>query len=183
MFKKMVSSPHTHSGKLTARIMLWVIAAMLPFVFAYIGLANTAPKGVVPQTVIVSFYVGAAILVITSALTIFKVKEYDPETYARYHGIDARAQLALAGNFRGVDDVETGTVLMQRRLNFQRQAFPHFFRRERRVEQENAARTQSLGHLIQVDELPLVAGNEIRGLDEVWRVDRIRTEAQVRRGA
>lgn len=27
---KMVSSPHTHSGKLTARIMLWVIAAMLP---------------------------------------------------------------------------------------------------------------------------------------------------------
>ena len=68
-----------------------VIAAMLPFVFAYIGLANTAPKGVVPQTVIVSFYVGAAILVITSALTIFKVKEYDPETYARYHGIDARA--------------------------------------------------------------------------------------------
>ncbi|MDU5698740.1 MAG: electron transporter RnfD, partial [Haemophilus parainfluenzae] len=26
MFKKMVSSPHTHSGKLTARIMLWVIA-------------------------------------------------------------------------------------------------------------------------------------------------------------
>ena len=26
----MESSPHTHSGKLTARIMLWVIAAMLP---------------------------------------------------------------------------------------------------------------------------------------------------------
>ena len=30
MFKKMESSPHTHSGKLTARIMLWVIAAILP---------------------------------------------------------------------------------------------------------------------------------------------------------
>ncbi|NBI43551.1 electron transport complex subunit RsxD [[Haemophilus] felis] len=27
---KMVSSPHTHSGKLTMRIMLWVIVAMLP---------------------------------------------------------------------------------------------------------------------------------------------------------
>ncbi len=27
---KMVSSPHTHSGKLTARIMMWVILAMLP---------------------------------------------------------------------------------------------------------------------------------------------------------
>lgn len=33
---KMVSSPHTHSGKLTARIMLWVIAAMLPALFTQI---------------------------------------------------------------------------------------------------------------------------------------------------
>jgi transporter, major facilitator family len=54
-------------------------------------LANTAEKGVVPQTVVVAFYVGAALLVITSAFTIFKVKEYDPETYARYHGIDVAA--------------------------------------------------------------------------------------------
>ena len=28
---------------------------------------------------------------ITSAFTIFKMKEYDPETYARYHGIDVAA--------------------------------------------------------------------------------------------
>lgn len=33
---KMISSPHTHSGKLTARIMLWVIVAMLPAVIAQI---------------------------------------------------------------------------------------------------------------------------------------------------
>ncbi|MDO5054023.1 electron transport complex subunit RsxD [Pasteurella oralis] len=31
---KMVSSPHTHSGKLTMRIMLWVILAMLPAICA-----------------------------------------------------------------------------------------------------------------------------------------------------
>ena len=30
MFKNITSSPHVHSGKLTARIMLWVILAMLP---------------------------------------------------------------------------------------------------------------------------------------------------------
>ena len=58
---------------------------------AYIGLENTAEKGVIPQTVVVAFYVGAALLIITSAFTIFKVKEYDPETYARYHGIDVAA--------------------------------------------------------------------------------------------
>ncbi|WP_270537854.1 SLC45 family MFS transporter [Ligilactobacillus salivarius] len=64
-----------------------VIAAVLPFLFAYMGLKNTAAKGVVPQTVVVAFYVGAALLIITSLFTIFKVKEYDPETYALYHGI------------------------------------------------------------------------------------------------
>lgn len=68
-----------------------VLAAILPFLFAWFGLKNTAPKGVVPQTVIVAFYVGAALLVITSALTIVKVHEYDPATYAKYHGIDENA--------------------------------------------------------------------------------------------
>ena len=33
---KLTSSPHTHSGKLTARIMLWVIAAMLPAMAALV---------------------------------------------------------------------------------------------------------------------------------------------------
>ena len=33
---KMVSSPHTHSGKLTARIMLWVTLAMMPAFFTQI---------------------------------------------------------------------------------------------------------------------------------------------------
>lgn len=68
-----------------------VIAAVLPFLFAYMGLKNIAAKGVVPQTVVVAFYVGAALLVITSLFTIFKVKEYDPETYAMYHGISTEA--------------------------------------------------------------------------------------------
>ena len=68
-----------------------VIAAVLPFLFAYMGLKNTAAKGVVPQTVVVAFYVGAALLVITSLFTIFKLKEYDPETYAMYHGISTEA--------------------------------------------------------------------------------------------
>ena len=68
-----------------------VIAAVLPFLFAYMELKNTDAKGVVPQTVVVAFYVGAALLIITSLFTIFKVKEYDPETYALYHGISTEA--------------------------------------------------------------------------------------------
>ena len=65
-----------------------VIAAFFPFLLTILGVANTAKKGVVPQSVVISFYVGAVILVITSLLTVTKVHEYDPKTYARYHGIN-----------------------------------------------------------------------------------------------
>ena len=68
-----------------------IVASILPWLFAIIGLSNVADKGEVPATVKIAFYVGAALLVLTSALTIFKVKEYDPETYARYHNIDVNA--------------------------------------------------------------------------------------------
>ena len=64
-----------------------VLAAIFPFLLTLMGVANKAPKGVVPQSVIISFYVGAALLVITSLFTIFRVHEYDPATYAKYHGI------------------------------------------------------------------------------------------------
>lgn len=68
-----------------------VIAAIFPFLFTALGIANTAKKGVVPQSVVWSFYIGAAILVISTIITIFRVKEYDPQTYAKYHGISEDA--------------------------------------------------------------------------------------------
>lgn len=64
-----------------------VVGAIFPFLLTMWGIPNSAAKGVVPQSVVVSFYVGAIILVITSLFTIFKVNEYDPATYAKYHGI------------------------------------------------------------------------------------------------
>ena len=64
-----------------------VLAAIFPFLLTWFGVPNKAAKGVVPQSVIISFYVGAALLVITSLFTVFRVHEYDPATYAKYHGI------------------------------------------------------------------------------------------------
>lgn len=75
-----------------------VIAAIFPFLFTAFGIANTAKKGVVPQSVVISFYVGAVILLFTSLLTIFKVHEYDPATYAKYHGISEEAN-TTGGNW------------------------------------------------------------------------------------
>ncbi|PKU03244.1 MFS transporter, partial [Neisseria meningitidis] len=54
--------------------------------FAYIGLATTAEKGVVPQTAVEEFYLGVVLPVISSELTISKVQQSDAETYVRYHG-------------------------------------------------------------------------------------------------
>lgn len=75
-----------------------VLAAILPFLFAAVGIANTASKGVVPATVKVAFYVGAILLVVTSLFTIFRVHEYDPDTYAKYHGI-TKEDNAEGGNW------------------------------------------------------------------------------------
>ena len=60
---------------------------LFPFIFAAIGISNIAPKGVVPDSVIYSFYIGAAILILCVIYTSVKVKEYPPKLYAEYHGI------------------------------------------------------------------------------------------------
>ena len=64
---------------------------LFPIFFTWIGLANEAPEGQVPPSVITSFYVGAAILIICVLYTFMKVKEMPPAEYAEFHGITASA--------------------------------------------------------------------------------------------
>lgn len=59
---------------------------VFPFFFAFLGIANTAPKGVVPDSVIYSFYVGAAILILCVIYTVLKVKEWEPREFEEYNG-------------------------------------------------------------------------------------------------
>ena len=65
-----------------------LVGYLLPIFFTWIGIANKAPEGVVPDSVITSFYVGAAILIICVLYTFMKVKEMPPAEYAEFHGID-----------------------------------------------------------------------------------------------
>ncbi|MBR3565821.1 MAG: SLC45 family MFS transporter [Paludibacteraceae bacterium] len=67
-----------------------LVGYVFPFFFTWIGVQNTAAKGVVPDSVIWSFYVGAAILILCVLYTIFTVKEMPPEEYAEFHGIDLK---------------------------------------------------------------------------------------------
>jgi len=69
-----------------------LVGYVFPFVFAWIGLANTAPSGQIPDTVKYSFYIGALILILCVLFTTLKVKEMPPKEYAEFHGIDLEKQ-------------------------------------------------------------------------------------------
>ena len=67
-----------------------LVGFIFPFLFAWMGIANTAPEGQVPDTVKYSFYIGSAILILCVLFTTFKVKEMPPKEYAEFHGIDLK---------------------------------------------------------------------------------------------
>lgn len=62
-----------------------VVGYIFPFVFTMLGISNTAAQGIVPDSVVYSFYIGAFILILCVLYTTLNVKEWDPETYAEYN--------------------------------------------------------------------------------------------------
>ena len=68
------------------------VGFLFPIFFTWIGIANTAPEGVVPDSVKWSFYIGALILILCVLYTFVKVKEMNPQEYAEFHGIDLQKQ-------------------------------------------------------------------------------------------
>lgn len=63
-----------------------IVGYIFPILLGWIGLQNTAPHGVVPSTVIWSFYIGAAILLICVVYSLVKIKEWPPHVYNEYNG-------------------------------------------------------------------------------------------------
>ena len=74
-----------------------LIGYVFPFFFTAIGIANEAPKGVVPDSVIYSFYIGAAILILCVLYTTLTVKEWNPKEYAEYNERKTEAEEQKAG--------------------------------------------------------------------------------------
>ena len=64
-----------------------LVGYLFPYFFTWIGVRNVAPEGMVPDSVTWSFYIGAAILILCVLYTGAKVKEWNPEDYAKYNGI------------------------------------------------------------------------------------------------
>ncbi len=68
-----------------------VFGSILPFVLTNsLHIPNTAELGKVPPSVIWSFYIGGSALLLSVIWTVIKTKEYPPEDYAAYKGLDTQ---------------------------------------------------------------------------------------------
>jgi maltose/moltooligosaccharide transporter len=66
-----------------------VVGSVLPYFLTNIlKVSNTAAEGEVPPSVIWSFYIGGAVLLLSVIWTVFRTKEYPPEVYCEQNGID-----------------------------------------------------------------------------------------------
>ena len=61
-----------------------LVGYLFPYIFTFCGVQNVAPEGVIPNSVIYSFYIGAAILILCVIYTTLNVKEYSPEEMKQF---------------------------------------------------------------------------------------------------
>lgn len=69
-----------------------IVGFIFPFALAYIGIANVAEEGVVPPTVVFSFYAAAIIITLCVIYTVVRVKEMPPAKYRAFHGIQTTSE-------------------------------------------------------------------------------------------
>ena len=68
-----------------------IVGYVFPFLLTWLGFQNTAAAGVIPETVVFSFYAGAAILLGCVIYSLCKIKEWPPALYQEYNGGPAEA--------------------------------------------------------------------------------------------
>ncbi len=99
-----------------------VVASLLPYFFTNVmGISNTAPEGIIPDSVKYSFYIGAAVFLITVLWTVFSAKENPPENMQKWK----EEKLATKGFLNGIKEISTGILTMPKTM--QQLAFVQFF--------------------------------------------------------
>ncbi len=62
-----------------------VVGSLLPYMFStWLGVSNTAPEGVIPDSVKWSFYVGGIVFFLAVLWTVLKSREYSPQELAAF---------------------------------------------------------------------------------------------------
>lgn len=60
------------------------VASKLPLFLTWMGVSNTAPEGIIPDSVKYSFYIGGAAFLTTVLWTVFATKEYSPDEMEQF---------------------------------------------------------------------------------------------------
>lgn len=90
-----------------------VIASALPYIFTnYLGISNTAPEGVIPDSVRYSFYVGAFAFITAITWTVLRTKEYPPEDIEKF----ILEKNENKGFLFGVKDIWSSLLLMPKAM-------------------------------------------------------------------
>ena len=89
-----------------------VAGYIFPFLFTFLGIKNVAEQGVVPDSVIWSFYVGAAILILCVIYTTMKVKEWNPQQYAEYNEVKREEGRVKNSNAEAPEDKANWITLL-----------------------------------------------------------------------
>ena len=86
-----------------------VIASLLPYVFTnYFNISNTAPPGIISDSVKYSFYIGAVVFLISVLWTIFTTKEYPPENMEAWK----QEKIKTQGVFNAFREITRGILKM-----------------------------------------------------------------------
>ncbi len=90
-----------------------VVASALPYVLTnWLGMANTAPAGEIPDSVRYSFYFGAAAFFLAVLWTVLRTKEYPPEDMEVFE----RERGARRGLLAGAGDIARAFAAMPRTM-------------------------------------------------------------------
>lgn len=99
-----------------------VVASMLPYIFTnWFDVSNTAPEGIIPDSVRYSFYMGAAAFLGAVVWTVVKAKEYPPEDMEAFLAEKAEKK----GVFSGLKEAFLGIFSMPKTMK--QLAFVQFF--------------------------------------------------------
>ena len=71
-----------------------IVASMLPFLLEKLGVANTAPDGMIPDTVRYAFYAGGVVLLGALLWTVVSTREYTPAELAHFDDAQPAADAA-----------------------------------------------------------------------------------------
>ena len=88
-----------------------VVASALPWMMTnWFDVSNTAPPGVVPDSVKWSFYLGGAAFLLAVSWTVFRTREYSPEELAEFDAARPAAHVATERVLRPASRYLTGGV-------------------------------------------------------------------------